>query len=61
MKFKGWIKVALSYDIDASSIIEAEIEMRSAVNRVKNQANIVGNPQVIDWGVELDSSSEDSK
>lgn len=61
MKFKGWIKVTLSYDIDASSIIEAEIEVRSAVNRIKNQGNIVGNPQVIDWGVEVDSSSEDAE
>ena len=51
MRFKGWVELVLSYEIDAVNIIDAETKMKSAINRIKH-SHLIGLPEVTDWGVE---------
>lgn len=58
MKFKGWIKVKLTYDLDVENEVDAEIQMRSAANRIKNQ-ELSGTPEVLLWGVMPDEAGQE--
>lgn len=57
-KFKGWIDVVLCYELEAVNQIDAEIQLKSAINRIQNQ-DLIGVPDIKDWGISgADESSE---
>ena len=50
MRFLGSVEVVLTYDFEAQSKVDADIKMRSAMNRIKNM-KLAGIPEIKSWNV----------